>query len=687
MDRSDSTRSRGDNDQRTSTRGNDNASTRGSDSDRSISTGGNNKPRQTSSSSDTDDSGNDRRPTSTTEGSNRPTQTSATRTSNDYNESTSTSDNEDRRTSSSTSNSSSTSADASPTSQSSSTNGVPDGRSSTSSNDQSRTSGSSSSSGSSNGPTSTSSQGPTNSSTNSSSSSSDSSSSSSSTNSSNRSTVSSSYTDGPTSTPNGAITSSSSGINTATSTDVFVTTIDGHAVTSTRKSVFTSTPDAGDRSANKNDGDDGYWHDGGAVGGTFAAVGIVVVALIIGLGWLLYRRRKSKRMDADVMAAASAAAATTRTPFDDDDDDDIMGGPFGTPGGGNGSVDQNSGLHGSVGRPSLEANGLQGAQPLYQPSSGYHQPAHYVNSVDDPYGTVQELGVPVSTGAALGGLRQPTAQYYSPGRAGSNDAQRGLYESLPTDSAFAYQRPSMESSAYRGVGSSAYAYAQPDPFRDSTEAEPAAAASNLQYHPSVSGQSNASGQPSSSAEYEPAQSNVSHMYMPHVPEDAPYPVSYNNAAAPATGAAAPVSGEVTAWPSFIPGVAPTHNENYARETEPSTTHYVSDMSGHNAGVVQAFGGDNEGQSAMDHGDWDPPALSSAWFPTSVNDQKQASSPSEPVMQSSEMPSSSLPPYPSNENTAPWPTDEKAAVTRPPGSTPPATGHQPLMVRNPSPEDE
>ena len=497
--------------------------------------------------------------------------------------------------------------------------------------------------------------------------------------------MSSSNSAGPTSSQDGAITSSSSGLNTATSTDVFVTTIDGHAVTSTRKSVFTSTPDAGDRSANKNNGDDGYWHDGGAVGGTFAAVGIVVVALIIGLGWLLYRRRKSKRMDADVMAAASAAAATTRTPFDDDDDDDIMGGPFGTPGGGNGSVDQNSGLHGSAGPPSLEANGVQAAQPLYQPSSGYHQPAHYVNSVDDPYGSMHGSSVPVSTGAVLGGLGQPTVQYYSPGRAGSNDAQRGVYESLPTDSAFVYQRPSVDSSGYHAVGSSAYAYAQPDPFRDSTEAEPAAAASNLQYHPSVSGQSNASGQPSSSAEYEPAQSHVSHMYMPHVPEDAPYPVSYNNATAPATGAAAPVSGEVTAWPSFIPGVAPTHNENYVREAEPSTTHYAN-MSGHNAGVVQAFGGDNEGQSAMDHGDWDPPALSSAWFPTSVNDQKQASPPSEPAMHS-EMPSSSLPPYPSNENTAPWPADEKAAATRPPVSTPPATGHQPLMVRNPSPEDE
>jgi hypothetical protein len=63
----------------------------------------------------------------------------------------------------------------------------------------------------------------------------------------------------------------------------------------------------------------GFFNDSGAVGGTFAAVGIVVVAIILVLAWLLYRRRKVKRMDAEVMAAASAAAATTRTPFDDDE--------------------------------------------------------------------------------------------------------------------------------------------------------------------------------------------------------------------------------------------------------------------------------------------------------------------------------------------------------------------------------
>lgn len=65
----------------------------------------------------------------------------------------------------------------------------------------------------------------------------------------------------------------------------------------------------------------GFFSDSGAVGGTFAAVGIVVVAIILVLAWLLYRRRKVKRMDAEVMAAASAAAATTRTPFDDDEVD------------------------------------------------------------------------------------------------------------------------------------------------------------------------------------------------------------------------------------------------------------------------------------------------------------------------------------------------------------------------------
>ena len=65
--------------------------------------------------------------------------------------------------------------------------------------------------------------------------------------------------------------------------------------------------------------DKGFFSNSGAVGGTFAAVGIVAALILAGLAWLLYRRRRAQRMDADVAMAASAAAATTRTPFDDDD--------------------------------------------------------------------------------------------------------------------------------------------------------------------------------------------------------------------------------------------------------------------------------------------------------------------------------------------------------------------------------
>ena len=90
-----------------------------------------------------------------------------------------------------------------------------------------------------------------------------------------------------------------------------------HTSTYTVLSTNTFTPALNNGNAKTS----GFFNDSGAVGGTFAAVGIVVVALILALAWLLYRRRKAKRMDAEVMAAASAAAATTRTPFDDDEHD------------------------------------------------------------------------------------------------------------------------------------------------------------------------------------------------------------------------------------------------------------------------------------------------------------------------------------------------------------------------------
>lgn len=79
-----------------------------------------------------------------------------------------------------------------------------------------------------------------------------------------------------------------------------------------------------------------FFSNSGAVGGTFAAVGIVALFIIAGIVWMFYRRRKNQRMDADVVAAAGAAAATTRTPFDDDDPEMIEDPSYGA-GSGNGA--------------------------------------------------------------------------------------------------------------------------------------------------------------------------------------------------------------------------------------------------------------------------------------------------------------------------------------------------------------
>lgn len=506
---------------------------------------------------------------------------------------------------------------------------------------------------------------------------------------------------------------------TSTSTNVFVTTVDGQAVTSTRKSVFTSTPGvAGDRSANSNGDNDGYWQDSGAVGGTFAAVGIVVVALILLAGWLLWRRRKSKRMDADVMAAASAAAATTRTPFDDDDEDDIgMQGSYGTPPTGGapivagGSATQT----GSLGSGSIDGHRTTTLQPYYQ-APGYHQPDHYVQTVDDPYGSVHSNVA--AAGVGMGGLAAPSTQYYSPGRVGnSHDIQRGMYESLPTDAAFSYQRPSMDSGAYSGMptGSSAYAYAQPDPFRDSSQVD-LANGPPFAYQNSMGGRSQGSmGQLSAPSVYETGgeQQLVSMPSVPSVPSNMSNPAAAyddafsvaNNKGFDGGNLAAPseavrTGDDANVWPSapvsyqspnsaseYVPITGPISSG--PREVAEEPTLPLAQSSSSNSGpggVVQAFGADQEGQSAMDHGDWDPPALSSAWFPVSVqgqNQQMDTTSEAHPFETQTTLPQYSGP----STGVAADHVDAKVSQEGAAAVSSVSPNPQTLMVRNPSPEDE
>ena len=506
---------------------------------------------------------------------------------------------------------------------------------------------------------------------------------------------------------------------------MFVTTINGKAVTSTRQSVFTSTPGVGDRKSGGSNDNNGFFDDSGKVGGTFAVVGIVVVASLLGLGWFLYRRHKAKRMDRDVMAAASAAQATTRTPFDDDDEymsgmDNAAGGPFQTPGEGSGS-------NGA----SIDGNGGNVMHPYYSTAfnqSGYHQPEHYLNMVDDPYASSLNGSGNAGAGPALGmgGLAAPATQYYSPhrGPSMSSDSQRGYYESVPTDLGYNNnntneynfnQRPSFDSVPY-GAGSSAAAYAAApqDPFRDSSEPNTTRVMPTL---PSMGGMSGGSGRVSSASEYEPAHSTMSHQQpvsLPNLPQNSvqptalhnmsnsnynhnlmdtqhvggvpndqnsgvwpPYvsgaaPVSYNAPSA-STSAFATENGMVNQSavadraPAYDPGDNPPHVSDskqvpVSMPREGSSDNAITQFPPERAnGVVQAFGGDNEGQSAFDHGDWDPPALSSAWFPTSVGDQPGMLQGLHTQQQG-----------PINFSDRDVPTPRASA--------------QNLMVRNPSPED-
>lgn len=98
----------------------------------------------------------------------------------------------------------------------------------------------------------------------------------------------------------------------------------GSAITST---ITSSQPANGELNVSAGGSNKSFFDNKGAVGGTFAAVGIVAALIIAAIVWLFYRRRKNQQMDADVVAAAGAAAATTRTPFDDDDDPEMIEGP------------------------------------------------------------------------------------------------------------------------------------------------------------------------------------------------------------------------------------------------------------------------------------------------------------------------------------------------------------------------
>lgn len=487
-----------------------------------------------------------------------------------------------------------------------------------------------------------------------------------------------------------------------------------------------------------------YWHDHGAVGGTFAAVGIVAVGLLAAAGWFLYRRHKAKRMDADVVAAASAAAATTRTPFDDDDEEMHQ------------AADPYPQTH-MESAPYAFSNGSGGAaHSAYYDSPGFHAPDHYANTdlprnyaslADDPYGSDA-------------GTRENAMRYY-PGAAASssNVANRGAYSDIPSDSAYSYNQPLFDSvpggppanreyhEAYHSndthanaglvgaaglAGAAGAAAAYQDPFAN----ENSSSNSDLAMAPNAS---QTSGHASSTNDYEGARSHAdSHAtHYTSAPEsvlpyrqsqdssqsselraappvrhalEAPYQAQPMDQAnyysdnvspfddAPTHAAQASAYHPTDATPAYSAGpyapavsdakvplsAASTTNRSVptsASVPETSMEHaqeptQLVNFSQHSPEVHNeletpfAAGLDRHPSDVTtDRGDWDPPALSSAWFPNGATTHSAPAAPPTTSTHTSQQPMHS---------TGGVYEEETASVEHTPAR---------LVVRNPSPEDQ
>lgn len=134
--------------------------------------------------------------------------------------------------------------------------------------------------------------------------------------------------------------------------------------------IATVDPSGGNslNNAANQDGDTGFFSNTGAVAGTFIAVGIAAVAMILGGLWFIRRRRRQRALDEDLRVAAGGAgdggAGTSR--FQDDDDDD--------------DFEASTNAHGSYSSPPMTQYSPfslpGGAAPPNQPYYGAQPPAN-----------------------------------------------------------------------------------------------------------------------------------------------------------------------------------------------------------------------------------------------------------------------------------------------------------------------
>lgn len=223
----------------------------------------------------------------------------------------------------------------------------------------------------------------------------------------------------------------------------------GQTSTSTAYAVTTANGQLSGSSSGSGS-DNGFFSNSGAVGGTFAVVGLVFVAIVAAVFYMLWRRRKAQRMDADVVAAASAAAATKRTPFDDDDPEMIEDPSYGTAAAGLGGAGAGAGAYGASNAM------MQQYYSNYGPSTEGYEPSHMSGGTAPGYAGMGAYG-PMAAGAS-GAVAGGAAAYYA-GGAGTDGSH--YYESVPAGMS--------SEGAYTGMGSmghdpNGYSQGHEDPY-------------------------------------------------------------------------------------------------------------------------------------------------------------------------------------------------------------------------------
>ncbi|KAE8233127.1 hypothetical protein CF326_g1836 [Tilletia indica] len=97
----------------------------------------------------------------------------------------------------------------------------------------------------------------------------------------------------------------------------------GLVVTSVIFETGTANPNGVLNGADSSGSRQGFFNNPGAVGGTFAAVGLLILLVLASAFCILRRKRRARKLAEDVNIAVSAAASHKRTPFEDDDDDEM----------------------------------------------------------------------------------------------------------------------------------------------------------------------------------------------------------------------------------------------------------------------------------------------------------------------------------------------------------------------------